>query len=92
MFGGGERSWAQLLGSSLPSTLDKNILQVVLFKDDRGPYIVSEEDCARLMRKISLDQRPGVHVEGAQICPNGRGIEVILITLKNEVQVEKFCK
>ena len=42
------------------------------------------------MRKLGIDPRPGVHVEGAQICPNGRG--VILITLKDDVAIEKFCR
>ena len=88
--GGGGRSWAALLGSSLPSTLNKNILEIVLEKDERGAFVVSEADCARLMRKLGLDQRPGVQVEGVQICPNGRG--VILITLKNEVKIDRFCR
>ena len=59
---------------------------MILDKDERGPFIVSDFDCARLMRKLNLDQRPGIHVEGVQICPNGRG--VILITLKKEVKVK----
>ena len=74
------KTWAEKLGSSLPTSLNKNILEVVLEKDDRGAFVVSENDCARLMRKIGLDPHPGVHVEGVQICPTGRG--VILITLK----------
>ena len=57
------RSWAQLLGSSLPTTLNRNILEVVLEKDQRGAFVVSEEDCARMMRKIGIDQQPGVHLE-----------------------------
>ena len=50
---------------------------------------MKEEDCARMMRKLGLDQRPGIHVESVQICPNGRG--VILITLKKDIQIERFC-
>ena len=88
--GGGGRSWAQLLGSSLPSGLEKNILEVVLDKDERGPFVVSEHDCARMMKKLGIDQRPGVDVESVQICPNGRG--VILITMKQEIQLQRFCK
>ena len=30
--GGGGKSWAELLGSSLPSSLNKNVLEVVLEK------------------------------------------------------------
>ena len=91
--GGGVRtgkSWAQLLGSSLPTSLNKNILEVVLEKDQRGGFAVSHEDCARLMRKIGLDQRPGMHVECVHICPSGRG--VIWITLKEKVNIEQFCR
>ena len=88
--GEGKRSWAQLLGSSLPSSLNKNVLEVLLEKDVRGAFVVSENDCARLMRKIGLDERPGVHVEAVQICPNGRG--VIFITLKENVKIENFCR
>ena len=83
---GGKKSWVELLGSSLPSGLEKNILEVVLEKDERGPFVVTDLDCARLMRKLNLDPRPGVHVEGVQICPNGRGI--ILRTLKKNLQIE----
>ena len=84
------KSWAEMLGSSLPSSLNKNILEVVLEKDERGAFFVSEEDCARLLRKLGLDPRPGVQVEGVQICPTGRG--VILITLKDGVKAESFCR
>ena len=86
----GGRSWAELLGSSLPSSLNKNVLEVVLDKDERGPFVVSEKECAGMMKKIGLDGRPGVQVEGAQICPNGRG--VILITLLDNVPIENFCR
>ena len=84
------KSWAQLLGSSLPPGLEKNILEVVLDKDTRGPFIVSDVDCARIMGKLGIDQRPGVQVECVQICPNGRG--VILITMKKDIQLQKFCR
>ena len=83
-------SWAERLGSTIPSTLTKNILEVVLEKDEKGAFVVSEEDCARLLRRLGLDPRPGAQVEGVQICPSGRG--VIFITLKDGVQVENFCR
>ena len=88
--GGGGKSWAALLSSNLPSAWNKNILEVVLEKDERGSFNVSESDCARVMKKLGLDQRPGIHVESVQICPNGRG--VLLITLKKEVSIERFCR
>lgn len=87
---GGGKSWAALLKSNLPSAWNKNVLEVVLEKDERGSFNVSESDCARVMRKVGLDPRPGIHVEGVQICPNGRG--VLLITLKKEVHIEQFCR
>ena len=47
-----QRSWAELLGDSLSPGLEKNILEVVLDKEKRGAYIVSEQDCVRMMGKI----------------------------------------
>ena len=88
--GGGRMSWAERLGSSLPSSLNRNILEVVLEKDEKGAFIVKEEECARLMQKIGLDLRPGAQVEEVQICPSGRG--VILITLRDNVKIEDFCR
>ena len=32
-----KKSWAAMLGSNLPATLNKNILEIVLEKDQRGP-------------------------------------------------------
>ena len=83
-------SWAEVLGSTLSPGLNKNILEVVLEKDHRGGFLVSDHDCARVMNKIGLDMRPGVNVESVQICPNGRG--VILITLKPDIPAGKFCR
>ena len=93
--GGGGRgqprgSWAEMLTRNLPTKLKKNVLEIVLEKDERGSFIVSENDCAKAMRKIGIDARPGVHVEEIQICPNGRG--VILITFKKDVPIEQFCR
>ena len=89
MSGTSTRSWADVLGRSLPHSMNKNVLEVVLEKDNRGSFMVSESDCANLIRRLGLDPRPGVHIEGVQICPTGKG--VILITLKNTVKVENFC-
>ena len=94
--GGGARggshhsSWAQMLGSTLPTRLNKNVLEIVLEKDERGAFNVSDEDCFRLMKKIGLETIPGIQVEAVQICPNGRG--VILITLKDNFPLEVFCR
>ena len=88
--GGGSNTWAALLGSSLPATLNKNVLEIVLEKDFRGSFNVSEGDCARVMHKLGIDSRPGVHVESIQICPTGRG--VMLVTLRKDVPIEAFCR
>ena len=57
-----QTSWAQKLGSSLPSNWDKNVLEVVLQKEGRGAFLVTDEECARFMRKLGLDP-PRLYVE-----------------------------
>ena len=88
--GSGGRSWAELLGSSLSPGLEKNILEVVFEKDRRGGFLVSDEECVRMMGKLGIDQRFGGQVEGVEICPNGRG--VILITMKKNIDLQQFCR
>ena len=88
--GSTRRSWASVLGSGLPHRSDNNVLEVVLEKDQRGSFYVTEAECVNLMGKLGIDPRPGIHVEGVQICPQGRG--VIYITLKKQVQLSRFCK
>ena len=87
---GPSRSWAAVLGSSLPRYEDKNVLEVVLEKDSRGGFIVSDSECLNLIRKLGLDTRPGIHIEGVQNCPNGRG--VIYLSLKKEVDIGRYCR
>ena len=36
------KTFAQMVGGNLPSSWNKNILEVVLEKDERGPYHVSD--------------------------------------------------
>ena len=86
----GRRSWAAVLGRSAPYIQCKNVLEIVLQKEGRGSFIVSESECARLLGKLGLDLRPNVHVEGVQICPSGRG--VILVTLKDNIDINNFCR
>ena len=90
--GGGQScgSWAEVLSSTLTPGWNKNILEVVLEKDQRGGFVVGDHGCARVMMKIGLDMRPGVNVETIQICQNGRG--VILITLKPDIPIGSFCR
>ena len=80
-------SWAEMLESTLPSGWNKNILEIVLDKDQRGGFVVSDIDCAKVMRKIGIDA--GMQVEGVQICPGGKG--VTLVTLKPGVAADSFC-
>jgi hypothetical protein len=75
-----KKTWASVLGGNMFSKNDDNVLEVILEKDTRGGFTVKENECANLMQRLGLDQRPGVHVLGVQICPQGRG--VIYITLK----------
>ena len=72
------------------SVARKNVLEVVLEKNFKGSFTVSDTECAKFLCKIGLDTRSGADIEGVQICPNGRG--VILITLKDDVNVERFCR
>ena len=67
-------TWAQRLGSTIPTRLNRNVLEIVLDKDEKGAFHVGEGDCLRVMKKIGLDTNPGVNVEAIQICPNGKGI------------------
>ena len=92
--GGGKpgyhKSWAQLVGSTLPSSWNRNILEVVLEKDDRGYFNVSEVDCSHLLLKLGIDTRSSQQIDTVQICPNGRS--VILITFKQGVEIDKFSR
>ena len=81
------RSWASVLGSNLTMRNNKNVLEVLLEKDSKGYFTVSDSECATMMKKFGLDQ--SVLVEAVQICPGGRGI--IYVTLKKEVDISKFC-
>ena len=73
--GGGEppwkRSWADILGSSLPNSWNKNILELILEKEERGAFSVKEEEVAKILAKIGVSLEH--HVEAVQICPNGGG-------------------
>ena len=87
--GPGRGSRAEMLSSTLPTSWNKNVLEVTLDKDEAGAFNVSQIDCAKMMRKIGLVGGVGGNLEEVQICPNGRG--VILFTLKKEAQIGNFC-
>ena len=86
---GNRTSWAQVLSRNCPVKWNKNVLEVVLEKDGKGPFLVSHEECAKLLSKLGIDTRLGGQIEEIQICPNGRGL--ILITLKKDVVIGNFC-
>ena len=52
--GPGRGSWAEMLSSTLPTSWNKNVLEVTLDKDESGAFNVSQIDCAKMMRKIGL--------------------------------------
>ena len=85
-----KKTFASVLGKGLSPGLDNNVLEVVLEKDSRGSFNVSELECFNLIRMLGLNQKPGVEVLGVQICPSGRG--VIYITLKKEVEIGRYCR
>ena len=85
-----ERTWSSVLSRNLKPSMDNNVLEVVLEKDTRGSFNVSEQECCNLIRRLGLDHRPGMHVVGVQICPNGRG--VIFITLKKDLDIGRYCR
>ena len=58
--GGGTRTWSSVLSRGITPAKDNNVLEVVLEKDNKGSFSVSEQDCCNLMRRLGLDQRPGV--------------------------------
>ena len=85
--GAQRRSWANILGSNLPTTWSKNVLEVTLEKEGKGPFIVSDDECAKFMSKIGISVNSG-EIEAVQICPNGRG--VVFLTLRQNVPTERY--
>ena len=53
-----KKSWAAVLGQGLPQREDRNVLEVVLEKDHKAPFTVTDSECFNLMGKLGLDQRP----------------------------------
>ena len=82
-------SWASLLGGNLPIRNDNNVMEIVLEKDERGIFNASVEEVAKALQKLGADLRPGVHIEGVQICPMGKN--VIQVTLNKNVDMSRFC-
>ena len=52
--GGGRvpSSGAEMLGSTLPFGWNKNILEIVLEKDQKGAFSVSDDDVTRIMKEL----------------------------------------
>ena len=50
--GGGGKSYSALLWNNLPSILKKNVLEMILEKDVRGPFVVSVEDKSAPMGEV----------------------------------------
>ena len=47
-----KESWASVLGRSAYPAQNKNVLEVILEKDTRGAFVVSDIECARLINKL----------------------------------------
>ena len=82
-------SWASVLGGNLTSRNDGNVMEIVLEKESKGLFSASDEEVAKVLMKLGADLRPGVHIEGVQICPMGRN--VIQVTLNKNVDMTRFC-
>ena len=80
-------SWASVTGNSYTDS-DKNVMDIVLEKDSRGAYKVSESEVAHVLQKLGADLRPGVQVEAVQICPMGKN--VIQVVLKKDISMDRF--
>ena len=68
----GQRSWADILGSSLPPSWNKNILELILEKDQRGPFFAKDSECAKVSTIIGINLTSDF--EAVQIYPSGRGV------------------
>ena len=64
-------------------------MEIVLEKDFKGRYNVSEDEVAKILQKLGADLRPGIHIETVQICPMGKN--VIQVTLNKNVDMSRFC-
>ena len=82
-------SWASLLGENIPTRNSKNVMEIMLEKDVKGAFNVSDEEVAKVLQKLGADLRPGVHIESVQICPMGKN--VIQVTLNKNVTIDRFC-
>ena len=61
------KSYAARLASNLPTVLKKNVIEVILEKDSKGPFNVSVEDIVKVIVKLGIDPKTGVHLESVQI-------------------------
>ena len=83
-------SYETMLGGNMPTRNDKNVMEIVLEKDEKGVFNETEEEVAKALTKLGADLHPlGVHVESVQICPMGRNM--IQVTLNKNVDIARFC-
>ena len=85
----GSVSWASIAEDSI-SKNDKNVMDIILEKDTKGSFELSDVEVARVLQKLGADMRPDVHIEGVQICPMGKN--VTQVTLKKEVDIDHFSR
>ena len=85
----GSVSWASKAVESI-SKNDRNVMDIMLEKDTKGAFALSDVEVARVLQKLGADMRPGVHIEGVQICPMGKN--VIQVMLNKKVDIDHFSK
>ena len=77
------QSWASHATKGSLRRLDKNVMEILLEKDERGLFDVSDNEVARLLQKLGVSLEN--HVEMVQICHLGRN--TIQVTLKKNVSI-----
>ena len=88
--GGGERRslYSSIAGLNKSARDKKNVLEVNLEKhDEKAKFKLEESDIENLMKTLKISRND---CEGIQVCPLGK--PVVFITLKNEINIEKFNK
>ena len=85
----GSVSWASKAVESI-SKNDRNVMDIMLEKDTKGVFELSDVEVARVLQKLGADMRPGVHIEGVEIFPMGKN--VIQVMLNKKVDIDHFSK
>ena len=52
---GRKETFASVLERSLVPSLNRNVLEVILEKDSKGSFVVTESGCAKFLSKLGLN-------------------------------------